>query len=90
MCILYSLNYTVIKSVKTHAPQQVIWRESSKSLYSAVGTIFHLGGGGVCVKVTVTTPFQSGPGRFSPVKVCVSETSELAFPAFWRPEINKM
>ena len=48
MCILYSLNYTVIKSVKTHAPQQVIWRESSKSLYSAVGTIFHLGGGGVC------------------------------------------
>ena len=48
MCILYSLNYTVIKSVKTHAPQQVIWRESSKSLNSAVGTIFHLWGQSNC------------------------------------------
>ena len=45
MYILYSLNYTVLVCENAFA-RQVIWRESSKALDSAVGTIFDLGGGG--------------------------------------------
>ena len=68
--------------------RQVICRESSKSLDSAVGTIFHLSEGGGQSNCNDTLLRWSV--GFSPVKVCISETSEMAIPAFWRAEINKM